>query len=370
MKKFFSILLCLLMCLCAVGAAADEPVAAPANPNAKGADVTYVTPEPEEQGEAGETEQEDADLVVPAPDGGADSIEVIDEDAMLTEEMIAQLDQEVQDMLRHGGELIDTQKGVRNILLLGVDARPGETRSRSDTMVIATLDAEHGTIKLTSLMRDTYVSIPGKGNNRINAAYVFGGAELLMQTIEENFGLHIEDYAAIDLTLLIDVVDELGGLTLNVESNAQLKAINGVIDGYNSQFHTPRNSDKLTATGEQLMNGKQVQAYSRFRSIDNDFYRTQRQRYVLVKLYEKAMERSLVDLTLMASKYIGRLDTNLALTDIVTLISQVVRMDNVEIQQLRLPDDGDYESRMISGMSVLVPNLEACRRKLSDFIKG
>ena len=358
MKKLICMLLALMLCLAMLPAMADDdPAPAPANPNSQPATVTYVS-----------SGTEGGELVVPAPDQGADSIEVVDEDAMLTEEMIAQLDAEVQDMLVHSDELIDVQEGVRNILLVGLDRRPGEGRSRSDTMVIVTLDGNDNVVKLTSLMRDMYVNIPGHGNNRINAAYVFGGAELLLATIEENFGLHIDEYAAVDLTLVIDVVDELEGLVMNVENMAQLRAINGVIDAYNAQFNCPVNSDLLTETGEQLMNGKQVQAYARFRHTDNDFYRTQRQRNVLVALYEKIHQYKLVDLTLLASKYIDRVDTNLSLTDIVSMLPIVLQMDAGSIEQLRLPADDEYTARMISGMAVLVPDMEACRARLADFI--
>jgi len=155
------------------------------------------------------------------------------EDELLSEEIVALLDAEVMEYLNGGERKIETIDGVRNILLVGVDARPGETRSRSDTMIIVTLDGTRNEIRMTSLMRDMYVAIPGKGNNRLNAAWVYGGPDLLLATIEQNFGLKIDEYVAVDLRVLIEVIDALGGLTLTVETDKQLSAINGVIDAYN-----------------------------------------------------------------------------------------------------------------------------------------
>ena len=117
--------------------------------------------------------------------------------------------------------LIDKRAEVanmRHLLLIGIDARPGETTGRSDTMIIVTLDPDGNVIKLTSIMRDLYVEIPGRKNNRINATYVFGGPELLMETIELNFGVHIDHYIAVNFSMLGKLIDSIGGLTLTVEN--------------------------------------------------------------------------------------------------------------------------------------------------------
>ena len=105
---------------------------------------------------------------------------------------------------------------MRHLLLIGIDARPGEETGRSDTTIIVSLDPEGNIIKLTSIMRDLYVEIPGYRNNRINSSYVFGGAELLMSTIEENFGIHVESYIAVNFSMLGKLIDSIGGLTLNL----------------------------------------------------------------------------------------------------------------------------------------------------------
>lgn len=308
------------------------------------------------------TTSEEAVPAIPTGDYLADEI--------LSEEIIAQLDEEVLGYLTGAEEPIDTIEGIRNILLVGVDARPGETQSRSDTMLILTLDGNKNEIRMTSLMRDMYVAIPEHGNNRINAAWVFGGPDLLIQTLEKNFGLVIEEYVAVDLRVLIDIIDELGGLTLTVETKKQLNAINGVIDAYNYQFREPTNDGLLTELGEQLMNGKQVQAYARYRKIDSDIQRTARQREVLTKVFEKLQTKSIFELTKIASMVLDRIDTNLSLSDIVSLIPVVYGMKDAEIEQLTIPADISYQDKTVSGMAVLVADMEECRKTMSGFING
>lgn len=292
------------------------------------------------------------------------------DDDLLPEDIVKQLDEEVLGYLTGAKEPIETIEGIRNILLVGVDARPGETKSRSDTMMILTIDGNANEIRMTSLMRDMYVAIPGHGNNRINAAWVYGEADLLLKTIEQNFGLVIDEYVAVDLRVLIDVIDLIGGLTLTVETKKQMNAINGVIDAYNYQFKEPTNDGLLTETGEQLMNGKQVQAYARYRKIDSDIQRTARQREVLTKLFDKLQTKSIFELTKIASTVLDRVETNLTLSDIVALIPVVYGMKDASFEQMTIPADVAYQSKTVSGMAVLVADMEVCRSALADFINS
>lgn len=375
MKRFLSwLLIGLLLPLVA------SAQSVPANPMASQGVSVYVTatptpeptPEPTIEPTAEPTEEptkepEPAETVMSAPAQPEDEYLI---DGMLDEQTIALLDEEVRDYLTGTGELMDSVEGVRNILLVGLDARPGETQSRSDTIIILTIDGNTQTIKLTSLLRDMYVSIPGRSNNRINAAWVYGEFDLLRDTIRENFGLDIEEYVTVDLSLLIDLVDQIGGLTLNVETEKQRQAINGVIDAYNYQFGEPTNDGLVTSLGEQLMNGKQVEAYARYRKIDSDFQRSERQREVLGKIFDKLKTMSLVELTKLAAYAVERVQTNMSLSDIVSLIPVMYAMQDAPIEQMTLPYDGEYQSKTVSGMAVLVPNVQATQQRLKSFIYG
>lgn len=354
----------------------------PANPMATRGESVYITPtpspEPTPEPTAAPTAEptsaptpeapvEPTATVMAAPAEPEDDYLI---DDMLDAETIARLDEEVRDYLIGTGELIDSVEGVRNILLVGVDARPGETKSRSDTIIILTIDGNNNVIKMTSLLRDLYVSIPDHGNNRINVAWVYGEFDLLRQTIRENFGLDVTEYVEVDLRLLVDLIDQIGGLTLNVGSEKQRKAINGVIDAYNYQFREPNNDGLVTSLGEQQMNGKQVMAYARYRKIDSDFKRSERQREVLSKIFDKIKGMSLIELTRLAAYAVDRVKTNLSLNDVVSLIPVMYSMKDAPIEQLTLPYEGEYQSRTVSGMAVLVPNLSKAQARLEAFIYG
>lgn len=377
MKRFLSWLLIALL-VPMLASAQSVPV----NPMATRGESVYITPTPSPEPTpepfaaptaeptsepAAEAPTEPTATVMAAPAEPEDDYLI---DDMLDAETIARLDEEVRDYLIGTGELMDSVEGVRNILLVGVDARPGETKSRSDTIIILTIDGNNNVIKLTSLLRDLYVSIPDHGNNRINVAWVYGEFDLLRQTIRENFGLDVTEYVEVDLTLLVDLIDQIGGLTLNVASEKQRKAINGVIDAYNYQFHEPNNDGLVTSLGEQLLNGKQVMAYARYRKIDSDFKRSERQREVLSKIFDKIKGMSLIELTRLAAYAVDRVKTNLSLNDVVSLIPVMYGMKDAPIEQLTLPYDGEYQSRTVSGMAVLVPNLSAAQARLEAFIYG
>lgn len=259
---------------------------------------------------------------------------------------------------------------MRHLLLIGIDARPGETTGRSDTMIIVTLDPDGNVIKLTSIMRDLYVEIPGRKNNRINATYVFGGPELLMETIELNFGVHIDHYIAVNFSMLGKLIDSIGGLTLTVENEYYMRRINAVIKQDNRVLGIDRNDQLLTEPGEQLMTGKQAQAYARYRygTTDGDFGRTVRQREIITKIFEKLNQMTAIELMGLVVDNFDNVYTNLSVSDLASYAPVLISMKDAEIQEMRLPIDGGYQSKTIAGMSVLVPNREKNMQALLEFL--
>ena len=269
--------------------------------------------------------------------------------------------------------LIDKRAEVanmRHLLLIGIDARPGETTGRSDTMIIVTLDPDGNVIKLTSIMRDLYVEIPGRKNNRINATYVFGGPELLMETIELNFGVHIDHYIAVNFSMLGKLIDSIGGLTLTVENEYYMRRINAVIKQDNRVLGIDRNDQLLTEPGEHLMTGKQAQAYARYRygTADGDFGRTVRQREIITKIFEKLNQMTAIELMGLVVDNFDNVYTNLSVSDLASYAPVLISMKDAEIQEMRLPIDGGYQSKTIAGMSVLVPNREKNMQALLEFL--
>ncbi len=259
---------------------------------------------------------------------------------------------------------------MRNLLLIGIDARPGETTGRSDTMIIVTLDPDDNSIKLTSIMRDLYVEIPGYKNNRINASYVFGGADLLMKTIEANFGVHIDNYIAVNFSMLGSLIDAIGGLTLTVENDYYMDRINAVIKMDNKVLGINIKDGLLTESGEQQMTGKQAQAYARYRygTKDGDFGRTARQREVITKIFEKLSGMNVLSLMRLVVNNASNVYTNLAVSDLASFAPVLISMKDASIEELRLPVDGGYKSRTIAGMSVLVPDRTKNMDALMEFL--
>ena len=259
---------------------------------------------------------------------------------------------------------------MSHILLLGIDARPGQTTGRTDTMIILTVDTNNQKIKLMSLMRDIIVAIPGRENNRLNAAYYFGGPDLLLQTIENNFGIHIEHYVGVNFSLLADLIDQIGGLTLTVESEYYMDRINAVIKEDNKVLGLNENDGLLTQAGEQLMTGKQAQAYARYRygTSDGDFGRTARQREVITKIFHRLTEMSLVELSALAMTNIDNVVTNLTLQDIMLLAPAMLSLKDAEIKELRLPVDGGYKFQTVRGMSVIVPDRTMTMEAIANFL--
>ncbi len=272
-------------------------------------------------------------------------------------------------------DALERVNGMTQILLIGVDARPGQQTGRSDTMMLLTIDAEHQSLKLTSFMRDLYVEIPGYTNNRLNAAYVFGGPELLIKALKKNFGVDINYYAAVNFSMLADLIDQIGGLEVDIESKTQMKYINLVIKEDNAVLKKayPKagiktNDNLLTKTGVQVLNGRQAQAYARYRKGSSDFERTERQRQVVLKAMEKVKAMSMLELGKLAMENLDKVTTNLTVADILKLAPAAFQLKDTEVKQLRIPVDKGYTSKMISGMAVLVPNREKNVKALTKFL--
>ena len=255
-----------------------------------------------------------------------------------------------------------------NILLLGTDNRDEqEGYSRTDSMIILSVNTVSGEAKLTSLMRDTWVKIPGHGSAKLNAASVYGGPELTMETISGNFGVEIQDYMLINITGLADVIDVLGGIRIDV-TEAERKAINkGLFD-----LSSRSGMEKLESSGEDvLLNGNQAVAYSRIRMIDSDYVRTERQRSVLVKLAEKLQEEvNMITIAGTLTTLLPYVETSLGLSDLISLASVGLGMDFDSIGELRLPADGTFESGTYDGVWCIKPNFDKNRALLHDFIYG
>lgn len=249
-------------------------------------------------------------------------------------------------------------KDVVNILLIGQDRREGEERQRSDSMIMATINKKRKEISLTSFMRDMYVQIPGYSDNRINAAYTFGGMSLLDETIEKNFGIHIDGNIEVDFQAFKVCIDKLGGIDMEL-TQEEADYLNRRGNWDDNEASAGRWNLK---SGMNHLTGEQALAFSRIRYIGNgDYERTERQRKVLVELFDEGKKRDIPTLIGLIEELIPYLSTDLTTGEMLGYAFEVLRLGSDEVKTYRIPIDGGYRSAVIRQMMVLVPDLEMSR---------
>lgn len=254
-----------------------------------------------------------------------------------------------------------------SLLLIGVDTDDLGVVGRSDTMIVATLNPAEGSLKLVSFMRDMYVSIPMRGHNRLNAAHMYGGPELLVQTLERNFGIHIDGYMAVNFSIMIDLIDAIGGIDMEV-SEEELKPLNGILEYYNFLNDRPEEEGRLEAHGLCHLTGLQAMSYARIRKIDSDYERTGRQQRVMVAIFHAMRKLPLVDLVEVMGKYLEVVKTDIKLDTALRLAKAMVSLSNVTTKYLRIPVKGTSYSTIKNKAYVLLPNLKKNREAIQQFL--
>lgn len=230
---------------------------------------------------------------------------------------------------------------ITNILLIGIDSDLNQgLPQRSDSMIIVTIDDLNNTIKMSSLMRDTLVEIESYGKDKLNHAYAYGGAKLLLKTINQNFELNIQEYVLVNFNDLISIVDAIGGIDLYITKDEVHYANIGIRD-----INTLNNATYpvLEPKSQKLrVNGTQALSYARIRSLDSDYKRAERQRIVLTQIYERLVDIPLTDLpeiTLNLSKYVK---TTLNQTQIID-ISRKALGSQMVLKGIRFPTENTSE---------------------------
>ncbi|MBQ9375948.1 MAG: LCP family protein [Ruminococcus sp.] len=241
---------------------------------------------------------------------------------------------------------------VMNILLLGTDARDNSERGRSDSMILLSINKQTEEIVMTSFLRDIYLTIPGIETTRLNHAYAYGGADLAVETIEQNFKIKIDRYAQVDFTSFVKVVDAVGGVDINVTAE-EVPYVNKYLIEINDIENQAQGSGNLTHSGKQTLNGRQALSYSRIRYIGTDFGRTERQRKVLEQVIKKARKLSITDLDKLLDKLLPCVTTNLTEGELFKLILKSPTYFKYDVKQCRVPVDDSYEFMTIRSMSVL-----------------
>ena len=275
------------------------------------------------------------------------------------------------------GQLLQDSK-VLNVMLFGEDNKGEDEHGRTDTMILMSIDNRHKKLKLTSFQRDTYVYIPGYGNNKINAAYTFGGPKLTIETIEANFGIKIDRYAVVDFDSFIDIINTLGGIDMEVTQDE--------IAYINYQMYKNGQSDEWSTikdpAGLVHLNGQEALWYARNRGLtigedDNeigidgdDWDRTSRQRKLLEKLFNDMKKADITKIISIVSTVGPMITTNLKKDEITALVSHAITYLSYSVEQYYVPTEGlwYYNDNTPAGSVIDIADMDAQRLALARFI--
>jgi LCP family protein required for cell wall assembly len=260
-----------------------------------------------------------------------------------------------------------------HILLLGGDSRSLSDYGRTDTMIILSINTDTSEVKMTSIMRDTWVSFPGRSKKgKINAANVYGGPELALKTVNECFDMEIEDYVLINMSGLVQIIDLVGGIDIDVDQD-ELKYVNSYAKAFiaSTLKDTYEGETRLESAGENLhLNGLLALSYSRDRYTDSDYGRVMRQQKVLIALAHKFKGMGVASFLKVLPDIEDCYETCLDRSDIVYLAKKCDDIDLTSVVQYRVPVDGTFDSGMLHGTWSIRPNFEKNADSLHEFIYG
>ena len=257
-----------------------------------------------------------------------------------------------------------------NILLLGGDSRDTEEYERTDTMMILSINNTDHQIKMTSVMRDTWVEFPGKGfSGKINAANVYGGPELALATVNQAFDMNIEKYVLINMADMVAIVDLAGGVDIEI-SSSELKWINEYNEDYLQHIAQYDGKTWLSESGLVHLNGLMATSYTRNRYSDSDFGRVERQQKVLLSLAKNMQDMEADEMAAVISDILSHIQTNLTEDELRAFAETGMICEIEDIQRNRIPADGTFESGLIDGVYKIKPDFAQNSALLKAFIYG
>ncbi|MFR4002981.1 MAG: LCP family protein [Romboutsia timonensis] len=257
-------------------------------------------------------------------------------------------------------------EGITNILLVGTDGKYIEKWNRSDSMMVVTIDSKNKDIRISSIARDTYVDIPGYSTEKLTHAYAYEGIDLLKEVFKVNFNLDIDKYIAVNFVSFMDIMDELGGVEVNVEEK-DIKEINKYIDACYGYYKNKDEKDKeyITKSGVQRLNGYQALAFSRIRYTDSAFARDNRHREVAESVYKEFAQKGVETYKKCAEIILNNTKTNISPIEMMNLAYTVLKINDKDIDQFQFPLEEYRNGHIINKQKGWVlewdkePNLEA-----------
>ena len=263
------------------------------------------------------------------------------------------------------------EDGVYNILLLGVEAiGSGIASGRTDSIMIATVNTKQKTLGLTSIMRDSYVEIPGYGSSRINSAFGKGGINTVYETIAANYGIRLDGSAIVSFETFQKVIDDLGGVEIEI-TPAEAEYLN-------TTNYVSKKSNRNLKPGVNHMNGNQALGYARVRyraTLDgskDDFGRTSRHRRVMAAIFKEVKKSNPITLVKILDTIFSQVQTDIKKTNASSYLAEVLELsiDGVPLDNLRLPIDGTFQPAKINRASVVTFDAAPNKEALVNFIFG
>ena len=261
-------------------------------------------------------------------------------------------------------------ESIINIMLIGQDRRPGQTRQRSDSMILCSFNTKNNTLTMISFLRDTYIAeIPGIAGNpnyqwanksdKLNAAFAFGGTKMLNETLALYFGVHVDANIVVDFEGFKGIIDMLGGVDISL-TKAEVNHLN------TTKYWN-------LVVGNNHLNGEEALAYSRIRKIDRDAMRAQRQRNVLAALINAYMNKSTGEMLILAKDILasGFIQTDMSAEEVLDYTSRLFpKLATATINNLQIPADGTYTSMTVGNVTATkVCDFEANRKLLEQVLQ-
>ncbi|MHB9941082.1 LytR family transcriptional regulator [Clostridium sporogenes] len=255
---------------------------------------------------------------------------------------------------------------VINIAFFGLDRRKKDEPSRSDAIMIVSLDKRHKKVKVSSIMRDSYVDIEGHGKTKLNHAYAYGGPELAIQTINSTYKLNIRDFVSVDFYGLEKIIDAVGGVEIPVRSD-EIKYINTYMQ--ETAKIQGKSVQEVQNPGTQSLDGMQAVAYARIRyTSGGDYERTERQRTVLTAIMNKIKKIGPTEFPGIVSVLLPNVESSLSSTEIMKMGTSVFSLGVDNVEQQRFPLDDYCDGKLIDGVYYLLFDKEKTVDQMHKYI--
>lgn len=292
----------------------------------------------------------------------------VETEATLNSEQESEVLSKHESALAELAEELEKPTGTYNLLLIGVDRRDTSWNGNSDVMMLITINHDKKTIYMTSFLRDLYANIPEVGVRKLNAACAYGGAELCVETIKSNYGVEIDNYAMVDFNAMISIVDALDGIDLELTED-EVRVANGYVKSMCEANQEPYENHESTGSGMMHLDGYQAVGYARNRysGVGSDFGRTERQRKVLIAIFEKAQSGGLGSLNTAVQSVLSYVTHDIDELSVLKLIAQLPSWMDYQVEQLHIPYDNMYHSQN----EILIPDdMQETITKLRETIYG